>query len=55
MHVVVISEGLVAIRTFARSRCEAFLDAVFAENMPARLYSSVFEIPATHSAKCKGL
>lgn len=55
VHVVVISEGFVAIWTFARSRSETFLDAIFAENMPACLYRSVFEIPATHSAKRKSL
>lgn len=53
MHVVVIAERFVAIRTLARSGRETFFDAVFAENMSARFDRSILEISSAHRAQRK--
>lgn len=55
VHVVVASERFVAVGTLAGARSETFFDAVFAENMTARLDRRVLPVAAAHRAQSKGL
>lgn len=55
MHVVVASEGAVAVGTFAGPRSETLLDAILAEDVTARFDDRVLEIAAANCAQCKSL
>ena len=55
VHVVVASERFVAVGTLAGARSETFFDAVFAENMTARLNRRVLPVAAAHRAQGKRL
>ena len=50
VHVVVASEGTVAVGTFAGPRGEALLHAVLAEDMTTRLDDRVLEVAAANRA-----
>lgn len=53
VHMIVISEGPVAIGAFAESRSLAFFHTILAEDMAACFDHSVLEIAAADSAKRK--
>lgn len=55
MHIIVIAKRAIAIRAFPRSRRKSFFHAIFAENVPAGLYSSVLEVPAAYRTKSERL
>jgi len=55
VHMIVVSEGLVAVGALARPRRETLFDTFLAENVTTRLDGGVFEVPTADRAKCKGL
>ena len=55
VHVVVASEGPVAVGAFARSRSESLLDAVLAEDVTAGFDDRVFEVATANGAQGKCL
>lgn len=55
VHVVVASEGPVAVGAFARSRGESLLDAVLAEDVTAGFDDSILEVATANGAQGKCL
>ena len=55
VHVVVASEGPVAVGAFARSRGESLLDAVLAEDVTAGFDDRVLEVATANGAQGKRL
>ena len=47
---VVAAKGLVAVRTFTRPRCQALINAFFAEHMSAGLDHGVFKVALADGA-----
>ncbi len=47
---VVAAKGLVAVRTFARSRCQALINTFLAEDMSAGLDHGIFKVALADGA-----